>query len=134
MKAIDRLQTVVHRPPTPPSHLRPETAAWWSRVVADWTLEEHHVRLLTLAAEAYDRTIEARECLAKHGLTFDTPSGPKLRPETIVEKDSRIGFCRCLRELDLDCGSPAAIGSRRRCTRIGDESWRRRSAFRNRAA
>ena len=41
--------------PQPPAHLRPETREWFRSVVADWALQSHHVRLLTLAAESWDR-------------------------------------------------------------------------------
>ena len=48
-----------------PAHLEPDTAAWFDCVLADYELERHHVRLLTLAAEAWDRCVEARKRLAK---------------------------------------------------------------------
>jgi phage terminase small subunit len=55
--------------PQPPAHLRPETREWF-RSVADWALQSHHVRLLTLAAESWDRCQQAREILAKEGITI----------------------------------------------------------------
>ena len=58
--------------PKAPQHLRPETRRWWRSVVADYVLEEHHKRLLTLAAEAFDRCAEAREVLTRDGLTIRT--------------------------------------------------------------
>lgn len=86
-----------------PSHLREPTREWWQSVVADFDLEQHHVRLLTLAAEAWDRGQEAREALAEHGLTFDDRFGqPRSRPEVAIERDSRTQFARLLRELALD--------------------------------
>jgi len=39
-------------------------------VVGDYDLEPHHVRLLTLAAEAWDRGQQAREVLDRDGLTY----------------------------------------------------------------
>ena len=36
-----------------PPHLTPETADWWRSVQSDYDLEPHHVRLLTLACEAF---------------------------------------------------------------------------------
>jgi len=47
-------------PNVPPTHLQPATAAWFRNVTRNYVLEEHHVRLLTLAAQAYDRAEEAR--------------------------------------------------------------------------
>ncbi|GAB1716327.1 MAG: hypothetical protein NTAFB05_13690 [Nitrobacter sp.] len=89
--------------PKPPSHLRPPTAKWWRSVIADFDLDPHHVRLLTLAAEAWDRGQQAREIIESDGMTFiDRFGSPKPRPEVAIERDSRIGFARLLRELALD--------------------------------
>lgn len=90
----------------PPQHLAKPTRAWWSLVVRDYGLEEHHVRLLTAACEAWDRAQEARELLAAEGIvTRDRFGQPKPHPAVAIERDSRIGFARLLRELDLD-GEP----------------------------
>jgi P27 family predicted phage terminase small subunit len=94
--------------PQPPDHLRAPTATWWRSVATDYELEGHHERLLTLAAEAYDRCQEARETLARDGLTIGTADGGlKTHPLVAVERDSRLAFARLVRELDLDCGAPA---------------------------
>jgi phage terminase small subunit len=91
-----------------PAHLKPPTADWWRRVMTDWTLEEHHVRLLTLAAESWDRGQQAREALATNGLTFlDRFKQPHARPEIAIERDSRIAFARLVRELGLDVEEPS---------------------------
>lgn len=93
--------------PKAPKHLRKATAEWFNGVVATYTLEPHHVRLLTLAAESFDRCVEARESLATSGLTFiDRFGTPRARPEVAIERDSRIAFARLTRELDLDCEPP----------------------------
>lgn len=89
-----------------PRHLEPATRQWWSTVCADFDLEEHHVRLLTLAAEAWDRAVEARELVAVDGLTFTDRFGQKrAHPAVAIERDARIAFARLVRELDLD-GEP----------------------------
>jgi phage terminase small subunit len=94
--------------PKAPKHLRPATKRWFEQVLEDYALEPHHIRLLTLAAESWDRAEQAREALAADGLTFTDRFGcPKARPEVAVERDSRIAFARLLRELDLDTTSPA---------------------------
>ena len=91
----------------PPQHLKPTTRRWWSSVVRDYELAAHHIRLLTLAGEAWDRCEQARKALDKHGLTFtDRFACPKARPEVAIERDSRVGFARMLRELDLDVEPP----------------------------
>jgi putative hemolysin len=92
----------------PPKHLRPATKAWFSSVFDEYSLEPHHVRLLTLAAESWDRCCEAREALAAYGLTFiDRYGSPRARPEAAIESQSRIAFARLCRELDLDVDPPA---------------------------
>src|SRR2546427_12831497 len=89
--------------PTPPKHLRAATRAWWADVFASYELEEHHVRLLTLAGEALDRGVQAREALAKHGLTYRDRFGtPRPRPEVAIVRDSAVVFARLVRELRLD--------------------------------
>jgi len=92
---------------SPPPHLRDDTAAWWRSVAADHALEAHHLRILTLAAEAWDRGQEAREAIARHGSVFvDRFDQPRARPEVAIERDSRIAFARLVRELALDIDAP----------------------------
>jgi len=90
-----------------PKHLAAATRRWWEQVHADYKLEPHHVRLLTLAAETWDRGVQAREALKKNGLTYiDRLSSPRSRPEVAIERDSRISFARLVRELGLDAEDP----------------------------
>ncbi len=92
----------------PPKHLTPETAAWWRTVMEEFELEEHHVRLLTLACEAFDAAQDARMVLQSEGKVFlDRFGQPKPRPEVNIQRDSAISFARLLRELDLDVNVPA---------------------------
>lgn len=86
-----------------PRHLSASTRQWWSEVMRDYELESHHVRLLTLAAEALDRCLAARESLTKHGMIYNDRFGaPHARPEVAIERDARISFARLLRQLGLD--------------------------------
>lgn len=90
-----------------PDGLSPATAAWWRQVNREFVLEPHHLKLLTLAAQALDRVYEAREILAREGLVYlDRFGSPKARPEAAIERDARLAFARLLRELDLDCVAP----------------------------
>ncbi|NKM55800.1 hypothetical protein GFL21_14885 [Rhizobium anhuiense] len=87
----------------PPAHLRPATQKWWRSVLADFDLEEHHIRILQLAAEAWDQAQGAREVLDRDGQTFSDRFGqPKERPEVGIMQNARIAFARLLRELALD--------------------------------
>ncbi len=92
-----------------PAHLRESTRRWWRSVTSTWALEDHHVKLLTAAAEAWDRLQEARERIAKDGAYVEDRFG-QLRPHPAlaIERDSRIAFARILRELDLDAEPPAS--------------------------
>ncbi|MBO6725551.1 MAG: hypothetical protein JJ911_07825 [Rhizobiaceae bacterium] len=100
--------------PKPPKHLRAPTGRWFTSVVDEYDLEPHHLRLLTRAAEAFDRGEEAREAIAENGLTYtDRFGAPRARPEVAVERDCRIGFARLLRELALDIEPPEAPRSPR---------------------
>jgi len=95
----------------PPPHLRPETASWWKAVVAEFDLEQHHLRLLRLACEAWDRGQEAREAIAEHGSVYvDRFGQPRARPEIAIERDARISFARLMRELALDVDGPDEVG------------------------
>lgn len=118
-RSVAKTPASTSRAPTPPplkqdsapSHLRPETASWWQTVVAEFELEPHHLHLLRLACEAWDRGQEAREALAQHGSVFvDRFGQPRARPEIAIERDSRISFARMLRELALDVDSPTEDG------------------------
>ena len=103
---------MTHRPPKPPRHLRAKTRRWFTSVCSNYELEEHHLRLLTLASEAWDRCEQARQILDREGLTYDDRFGaPRARPEITVERDSRLAFSRLVRELDLDVAPPVE-GSR----------------------
>ena len=91
-----------------PKHLKASTRRWFRDVLAEFDLEQHHVRLLILAGEAWDRGAQARAEIDRHGLTFLDGNGlPRTRPEIAVERDCRLAFARLLRELDLDVVPPA---------------------------
>jgi P27 family predicted phage terminase small subunit len=95
--------------PTAPTYLAAPTRAWWQAVVNRWHLEDHHIRLLTLAAEAWDRGQLAREVIAREGLTVPTQDGgPRAHPGVKIKEQAEISFSRLVRELDLDLEAPPA--------------------------
>lgn len=95
--------------PKSPRHLSPASRAWWIAVVQEFELAEHHVHLLTLAAEALDRGAAARRILEKEGLTFvDKHGQPRARPEALLARDAAVTYARLLKELALD-GEPAHV-------------------------
>ena len=101
-----------------PAHLRPETKAWWLHVHANWRLEQHHARLLTMACEAWDRAGEAREILAKDGILLGgREGGSRPHPAIAIERDSRIAFARLIAQLSLDGEAPQVDPNVRAATR-----------------
>ncbi len=101
--------------PTAPRHLKAATKKWWKAAVATFELEAHHLRLLQLACEAWDRAQEARAVIDEKGLSYDDRFGaPRLRPEVNVERDARISFARLVRDIGLDAvgtpDSPKIVG------------------------
>jgi phage terminase small subunit len=103
--------------PRAPGHLSLDARRWWSDVVREYELDAHHLKLLTLAAGAWDRAEQARVALAEAAsLTYTDRFGqPHARPEVAIERDGRISFARLVRELSLDEDSdvrPPRIGGR----------------------
>ena len=91
----------------PPAHLKPATALWFTSVVEDYELDQHHVRLLTLAAEAWDRGQGARELVAMEGICYaDRFGAPRIHPAVAVERDAVLAFARLVRELRLSDDEP----------------------------
>ena len=94
--------------PAAPGHLSAASKRWWDEIVSEYQLESHHLRLLQAACESWERMQAARAAIAKHGLTYQDAQGcPKARPEIAIERDSKVGFARLLRELDLDFEPPS---------------------------
>ena len=91
-----------------PAHLSGEVKKWYAQVIESYELEPHHLRLLQLAGESWDRCRQAREILDREGLTYqDRFDAPRTRPEVSIERDNRTAFVRIIRELDLDIDAPA---------------------------
>jgi phage terminase small subunit len=106
-KIIPLFKKTQPKSPKAPKHLRAETRRWFEQVCKDYELESHHIMILTLAAEAWDRHLQAREGLAKNGMTFkDKFKNVKPRPEIMVVRDSTNTFARMLRELKLEEAPP----------------------------
>lgn len=89
------------------TELRPATAAWVRKIIDGWALEDHQMKVLRAAAEAWDRREQARELLARDGLTYKNRFGDiKPHPAVAIERDSRLSFIRAVRELNLDMEPP----------------------------
>ncbi|MCF6113876.1 hypothetical protein [Mesorhizobium muleiense] len=89
----------------PPAHLSPAARKFFRGVVEDYSLSEHHIKLLVLACEALDRGEQARITIADQGVVFTDRFGcPRAHPCVAIERDSRTAYARLLRELALDFG------------------------------
>lgn len=110
-EAVNMAKTPAKEAISAPNHLKTATGRWFVDVCETYVLEPHHVRILTLAAESWDRGQAARAIIDKLGLTYTDRYGcPRPRPEIGIERDSRIAFARLLRELGLDiAGNPDDI-------------------------
>jgi phage terminase small subunit len=94
-------------------------------VHADYDLEEHHSRLLTMACEAWDRAAQAREIMAEDGIIVGgREAAVRPHPCIAIERDSRLAFARLIAQLSLDAETPVDTGMRtaQRSTRPG--GWR----------
>ena len=86
-----------------PKHLHKGSAAFFNHVMSEYTLDEHHVILLTKACESLDRIEEAREIIKNDGLTYiDRFGSPRVNPAVAIERDNKIAVARLFRELGLD--------------------------------
>lgn len=87
--------------PRAPAHLRPATKRWWKAVADRYELQEHHFKLLEMAATSWDRSEQARATLKEEGLTIDGRFGKKVHPAVNIERDNKLLFARMIRELNL---------------------------------
>ena len=87
-----------------PSHLGPNGRSFWTAVQSEYEIEDAQgLALLRVAAEALDRLEQARQILAKDGLTqLDRFGVPKQHPMLTTEKDARAGFLAATRALGLE--------------------------------
>ena len=89
--------------PEPPDHLSEASRALWGMVVSDYALHEHHLKVLQVALEAYDRLQQARATLESEGPIYQDRFGaPRKHPAVSIEETARIQFLRAVRELDLE--------------------------------
>jgi phage terminase small subunit len=80
-------------------------------VAQTWELEQHHLRILQAAGEAWDQAQAARAAVAVDGLTVATADGGrKAHPLLTTATVARTQFASLVAALDLDAGTPG--GSR----------------------
>jgi P27 family predicted phage terminase small subunit len=102
VRAVDG---ALSKAPSAPSWLPQHGKAEWRRVgpqlVADRKIAAHELGTVEAYCLAVARTREAEIALQTHGLTFDSDSGPKRRPETTILKENIEAARRLAAELGL---------------------------------
>jgi hypothetical protein len=105
--------------PPPPADLSSSTKEWWRQMTSDYAFLPHQLHILRTAGEALDRYQEARRILAREGLSYEDPKGMlRPRPEAAIERDARIAYIRCLRELKFDAAEPSGDRRFSNCTGV----------------
>ncbi len=83
-----------------PKHLKPKTRQWWVKVARENKFTDTQCHLLTLAGEALERSVQAREAVEEHGLIYlDRFGQPRIRPEVAIEKEVKLLYSQFVREL-----------------------------------
>lgn len=102
---IRALDGALSKVPAAPSWLPTHAKAEWRRVlpqlVADRKIAAHELGTVEAYCLAVARTREAEIALQLHGLTFESDSGPKRRPETTILKENIEAARRLAAELGL---------------------------------
>ncbi|MGB3500995.1 MAG: phage terminase small subunit P27 family [Mesorhizobium sp.] len=102
MKALDG---ALSKAPAAPSWLPDHGRKEWRRVlpqlVADRKIAAHELQTVEAYCLAVATMRQAEEAVRKHGLTFETESGPKRRPETTILKENLEAARRLAAELGL---------------------------------
>lgn len=83
-----------------------EANEFYQNVIENYSLEDHHEKLLMEASYCLDRIHAARMQVEKDGMySKDRYGGTKPHPGLKEEKDNRLLFCKLLRELNLQASA-----------------------------
>jgi phage terminase small subunit len=79
------------------------TEAWIRQVEGDFQLESHQKMLLRLAAEAWERSRNAREAIERDGTYVRSARGIlAAHPAVRVEREAVKSFSELVKQLDLE--------------------------------
>ncbi len=108
---VRALDGALSKAPSAPSWLPEHGKREWKRVVpqlvADRKIAAHELQTVEAYCVAVARMREAEAALQLYGLTFESDSGPKRRPETTILKENIEAARRLAAELGL---TPASRG------------------------
>ena len=92
-----------HRTPPAPRHLGDHGRRLWKRLVAEFDLSDAASQeLLEKAAVSADRAAQAREVIAREGITVKGASGVPVRhPAVVIERDATLAIQQAFKLLQL---------------------------------
>jgi hypothetical protein len=88
-------------------------AAYWTKVVDEYLLEEHELALLPVAVRAVDQLDKLDAAARKDGLVVHAEQGPRLHPAVVEARQSRLVLARVLATLGLPSGLSGRSPQRR---------------------
>ncbi len=90
--------------PRPPGGLKKEGKEFWKRVLKEYEIREaHDLERLRMAGGCLDEIAEGQEVLKTTGRYIpDRYGGLRENPAAKAIRESKIIFCRIIRELGLD--------------------------------
>ena len=101
-------------PDKPPKNLGKTGRNYWKTVATEFQVPEDRADLLAAACVQLDRAAQAREAIARDGLTVrDKYDQVKIHPAVECERQAHLAFLRLQRELGLDVDVPETRGPRR---------------------
>lgn len=98
-----------------PAGLSRPARQWWIAMRDEYAINDQAgLRLLTQAAEAWDRAAQAAERVAAEGLVVtDTRGGLRAHPAVRIERDAWAMVLASLKALRLDIVPPRPVGGGR---------------------
>jgi P27 family predicted phage terminase small subunit len=97
------LKKMTPKTPPAPSRLSVEAKKWWTKFVAEWSLDDAGLLILESALESFDRMRAAQAIIATEGIVLTDRFGQKKQhPATLIERDSKAAMARDLKALNLD--------------------------------
>lgn len=87
-----------------PSHLGAEARDWWTRLAANYEIEDEGGRLLLqVAMEAFERMRQCQAAITRDGLvTRGSKRQPRAHPLLAAERDARGQMLAALKALNFD--------------------------------
>jgi P27 family predicted phage terminase small subunit len=94
---------ILMKKPAAPKGLSDEARKLWRSICSDFEMDASGLALLAEACYSLDRLRQAQALIRNEGITVqDRFQQPKQHPATLIERDARNQFVKCLKALNLD--------------------------------